>query len=312
MDGLTIQDMEHLQILETALRYVNSVDPASQASPDEKRPPLEAFYKDVINFENELFSKIFCKDGDPRHAFMAVAALVHLAEIFNRQRGKIHRCLQILKLGKQVLQNFRVQAYDRVPKRGQDERGNFRRAAYEFHLASQAANLSMGNKNEAIESCRWAMEYELDEKLEEKRCLPLIYKQHVGPSMAQTLTKEQLRQVDDSVIWEEMTHVLDILNRKSSIPQELVGRGDDSRDFTIRTCSGCGKKEMKLGRMKSCSKCKAAFYCSKECQVQDWATHKKQCKKAETVAPRKGPYDLLEGGVRPDGTKIILKVFRNT
>ena len=40
-------------------------------------------------------------------------------------------------------------------------------------------------------------------------------------------------------------------------------------------CFECG--EAKSG-MKCCSKCRRAYYCSAECQVSNWATHKADCK----------------------------------
>jgi len=46
-------------------------------------------------------------------------------------------------------------------------------------------------------------------------------------------------------------------------------------------CDNCSK-EVKAGeKFKQCSKCRAQWYCSKECQVEAWkAGHKKDCKRA--------------------------------
>jgi len=46
-----------------------------------------------------------------------------------------------------------------------------------------------------------------------------------------------------------------------------------------RKCSNpaCTKSENKRGDFKKCSRCKAAFYCSKECQSTDWPKHKNIC-----------------------------------
>ncbi|KAF4620883.1 hypothetical protein D9613_000063 [Agrocybe pediades] len=41
------------------------------------------------------------------------------------------------------------------------------------------------------------------------------------------------------------------------------------------SCSTCHEEKDNL---QVCSKCKETFYCSKECQVADWKSHKKQCK----------------------------------
>ena len=41
-----------------------------------------------------------------------------------------------------------------------------------------------------------------------------------------------------------------------------------------RVCALCSKKECKLSH---CSKCRAVYYCSKECQKADWGRHKAEC-----------------------------------
>ena len=63
-----------------------------------------------------------------------------------------------------------------------------------------------------------------------------------------------------------------------SVPYlEKVGMTDDSgpsaEASTQAGCRVCGKE----GKMLLCSKCKNAKYCSKDCQVQDWKVHKKDC-----------------------------------
>ncbi|EJK75318.1 hypothetical protein THAOC_02960, partial [Thalassiosira oceanica] len=46
-------------------------------------------------------------------------------------------------------------------------------------------------------------------------------------------------------------------------------------------CANCAKKVQAGEKLKQCSKCKAQWYCSKECQVEAWrAGHKKDCKRA--------------------------------
>lgn len=51
-----------------------------------------------------------------------------------------------------------------------------------------------------------------------------------------------------------------------------------------RLCMACGKEQGcqqchgMEGKMLRCNQCKAAYYCSKACQVADWPTHKVRCK----------------------------------
>ncbi|GJE99459.1 zf-MYND domain-containing protein [Phanerochaete sordida] len=76
---------------------------------------------------------------------------------------------------------------------------------------------------------------------------------------------------------------------------KYIARGTDSRDrFTIelmskigmnggalhKECDCCFKVENRdfVGKLRCCSSCKIAVYCSSECQVRDWPRHKAECK----------------------------------
>jgi len=51
------------------------------------------------------------------------------------------------------------------------------------------------------------------------------------------------------------------------------------REKNRQACLKCGVTETVEGkRLKQCIKCKAVYYCSRECQVADWKEHKKLCK----------------------------------
>ncbi|KAJ6478807.1 hypothetical protein C8R47DRAFT_1138228 [Mycena vitilis] len=57
------------------------------------------------------------------------------------------------------------------------------------------------------------------------------------------------------------------------------GRGQiRSTVRSFQLCSVCKKTPDKAAQLKKCSGCLIAHYCSKECQVSDWPTHKKTCK----------------------------------
>ena len=51
--------------------------------------------------------------------------------------------------------------------------------------------------------------------------------------------------------------------------------------YGYKSCRKCNKMEQSMNFQKGlmvCAQCKSAFYCSRECQVADWKTHKKFCR----------------------------------
>ena len=54
-------------------------------------------------------------------------------------------------------------------------------------------------------------------------------------------------------------------------------------DTSKKECIVCKKTDAEAdgGKLKSCSRCKRVRYCSRECQVKDWKTHKKFCKEVQ-------------------------------
>mmetsp|Transcript_72798 Transcript_72798/g.109821 ORF Transcript_72798/g.109821 Transcript_72798/m.109821 type:complete len:289 (+) Transcript_72798:423-1289(+) len=61
--------------------------------------------------------------------------------------------------------------------------------------------------------------------------------------------------------------------------QKLDG---SARDFWLRACHACGKRQGKLGR---CAGCVAVFCCSPARQQADWTAHKTACKAPRARAP---------------------------
>jgi hypothetical protein len=62
--------------------------------------------------------------------------------------------------------------------------------------------------------------------------------------------------------------------RKTEYMQKMFDCDDPSSDE--KTCKVCAFYLFK--QFKQCSKCKAVVYCSRDCQVMDWPTHKSACK----------------------------------
>jgi hypothetical protein len=54
----------------------------------------------------------------------------------------------------------------------------------------------------------------------------------------------------------------------------------DKECDSVKRCHHCEKLETEMDNamLMKCQRCKVAYYCSKECQVADWKSHKKECK----------------------------------
>ncbi|KAK2055947.1 hypothetical protein LY76DRAFT_519366 [Colletotrichum caudatum] len=68
------------------------------------------------------------------------------------------------------------------------------------------------------------------------------------------------------------------LEKIGEVGARARGGEDGGKGFQGR-CAGCGREEAADGGpLKSCTACGVARYCGKECQKEDWKTHKGDCK----------------------------------
>lgn len=71
---------------------------------------------------------------------------------------------------------------------------------------------------------------------------------------------------------------------------------------TTKHCHNCKIESniIQQGTLKKCSTCKVVYYCSKECQRNDWPIHKELCKKVEkqTIYIKKGTEPLQQATIR--------------
>jgi len=74
-------------------------------------------------------------------------------------------------------------------------------------------------------------------------------------------------------------------------PRTVLSEGG-SVGYTVKMCRKCNKKnDVESEKFKVCSRCKISYYCSKDCQVADWALHKTQCSSQQEIL-------LQDGGKR--------------
>lgn len=82
---------------------------------------------------------------------------------------------------------------------------------------------------------------------------------------------------------------------RSNFPETLLW-------FLIRksVCDGC-REAFYAEMLKTCGRCKLAHYCSKQCQIQHWKTHRKHCNTPKE-ATENGRIEMLKFALTQDAT----------
>jgi hypothetical protein len=91
----------------------------------------------------------------------------------------------------------------------------------------------------------------------------------------------------------------------------------DNKTF-IKMCNHCRKCETQMDSVKlmKCQRCKLAYYCSKECQVANWKSHKKMCKalssSTESSSEQKTSILTIQAFVSSNYFDIAKEVYKKT
>ena len=83
---------------------------------------------------------------------------------------------------------------------------------------------------------------------------------------------------------------------------EYFGQSHTERVKAERWCGNCGKKGGES--LSTCSRCKSAFYCSKDCQKTHWKVHKLRCKAPVSLVEDDAPYSIITEMIKY-GKKIL-------
>lgn len=92
----------------------------------------------------------------------------------------------------------------------------------------------------------------------------------------------------------------------SSQAEKKEEKEDKVENYRERTCAKCQKTGVNLSR---CSRCKDTFYCSRDCQKEDWSSHKVKC-----VPPSQRPKPVDEeivAGTRYKMAELFSLLFVN-
>jgi hypothetical protein len=71
----------------------------------------------------------------------------------------------------------------------------------------------------------------------------------------------------------------------ASIVASIAPKSAKPKSVPLRTCSNCGKRELRIAEFKKCSRCRAVHYCSTDCQSAAWPTHKLECTSPPATIP---------------------------
>jgi hypothetical protein len=109
------------------------------------------------------------------------------------------------------------------------------------------------------------------------------------------------------------------LSRLQSLAR--LSNSNDSNDYKrvmLNKCNHCDKFEtlMNSAKLMKCKRCKATYYCSKECQVADWKSHKKTCHDDGSGDDRKSGFKTSKATmwafVESTYFDIVKEVYRKT
>jgi len=81
---------------------------------------------------------------------------------------------------------------------------------------------------------------------------------------------------------EEVRHTGSLMG-KMKLSHKKLAKDADKMGYKQCENADCDKVESQPRQFSTCTRCKWASYCSKECQVGDWKRHKKECKSGEAA-----------------------------
>jgi hypothetical protein len=77
----------------------------------------------------------------------------------------------------------------------------------------------------------------------------------------------------------------------------------EKNDNNAKACKRCGKTSTIGAGGGQCAKCKSVFYCSRDCQKEDWKRHKKECD-IDPVITVKSTSTLADVSITEDDNEI--------
>jgi len=229
-------------------------------------------YNDIRSHQDLWFRRIYANGVPMSYVFCewTVGILGTLATI-RRQRGDVAKCLEVLELDEQVLEQYQTLL---TTIEGDEEfcQGNAKCMAgltYKYNLIASNAHQQARNKEKCLKHFRAGARYEIEQKYNrDRQSLAFVIEARADNMEKDYMTVEFLDETPDDYIWSVLMAAL-----------QMSGNISPSKTVEPWICDGCGDEEEFCGDYKRCVSCRKAYYCSRACQVKHWKLHKPDCKK---------------------------------
>eukprot|EP01088_Endostelium_zonatum_P019853 TRINITY_DN7066_c0_g1_i1.p1 TRINITY_DN7066_c0_g1~~TRINITY_DN7066_c0_g1_i1.p1 ORF type:complete len:130 (-),score=25.62 TRINITY_DN7066_c0_g1_i1:23-412(-) len=102
-----------------------------------------------------------------------------------------------------------------------------------------------------------------------------LYKRVGSCSLLLSIVEGKVDAELESRLEKESAQWREKLEKENDPKIKEVKEEEEEGDNKDMVCTNCTKK----GDLKMCAKCQNAYYCCRDCQVQDWPQHKRRCVK---------------------------------
>jgi len=223
------------------------------------------FYDDIV-VDHTKWMAFFDAHGNVTHAEHTCGILGTLATIY-RQREWLAECEMVLDMQCEVMTRYRSHCRGGpIEQTRCCDKLVFMSNIIRYNLYFQTQRY-----DECMGICRDLLSFELRRNLtaHEQQWLFMV-----EVILKKKPTAKVLKSLTDTEIMKIVMAPLEHPKGVSPLAHEAAA----NRQRTIlHPCSKCNRIEEAIDVFKKCQRCKAVYYCSKDCQKSDWKKHKKKC-----------------------------------
>lgn len=229
-------------------------------------------YDDLVEHEYGWFAIIF-KDTEYLHDVQfVVAALIKLAGV-HIWKGDMKHGLNSLAMLERAMRCWQKLVEEAQATEDYEIVGSYLHDQYKVHFNAAMELARDGKKEKAVQYFKKALDAEDTWEYYETHVRDLFFE----------MTGEDIPDNDIEIDNDDYIDFMYLHESDEKIwkcLQDVVKTEEPNNNPKGRKeCGHCGIREKKNKKHMACSRCKSAFYCSKDCQVEAWKEHKRACKK---------------------------------